>query len=126
MCSSDLHSIVWQYLGAERQAAVTSAMATAGANATPERPLAWIAVEANRQTFRHELTVRYWPGGGEPQLLAAAHAHGAWVEWMGYTRAPHPTVTPDLFRGPPGGTPAPPLSGTARKVVNCCRSRLSP
>jgi hypothetical protein len=58
-------------------------MEAAGAKATPERPLAWIAVEANRQTFRHELTVRMWPGGGEPQLLAAAHAHGAWVEWMG-------------------------------------------
>ena len=78
-----MHSIVWQYLGAERQATITDAMEAAGAQATPERPLAWIAVEANRQTFRHELTVRTWPGGGEPQLLAAAHPHGAWVEWIG-------------------------------------------
>ncbi len=78
-----MHSIVWQYLGAERQAAITAAMEAAGAKATPDRPLAWIAVEANRQTFRHELTVRYWPEGGASQLLAAAHPHGAWVEWMG-------------------------------------------
>lgn len=78
-----MHSIVWQYLGPERQAVITAAMETAGASATPERPLAWIAVEANRQTFRHELTVRLWPGGEEPRLLAAAHPHGAWVEWMG-------------------------------------------
>lgn len=78
-----MHSIVWQYLGAERQAAITAAMEAAGAKATPERPLAWVAVEANRMTFRHELTARMWPGSGEPQLLAAAHPHGAWVEWMG-------------------------------------------
>lgn len=78
-----MHSIVWQYLGAERQAAITAAMEAAGAKATPERPLAWVAVEANRQTFRHELTVRMWPSSGEPQLLAAAHPHGAWVEWIG-------------------------------------------
>lgn len=78
-----MHSIVWQYLGAERQAAITAAMEAAGAGSTPERPLAWIAVEANRLTFRHELTVRHWPGDGEARLLAAAHPHGAWVEWMG-------------------------------------------
>ncbi|QDX26410.1 DUF2332 domain-containing protein [Sphingomonas suaedae] len=78
-----MHSIVWQYLGAERQAAITTAMEAAGAAATLDRPLAWIAVEANRLTFRHELTVRYWPGDGEPQLLGAAHPHGAWVEWKG-------------------------------------------
>ncbi|MFN3435746.1 MAG: DUF2332 family protein, partial [Sphingomonas sp.] len=77
-----MHSIVWQYLGGERQAAITAAMEAAGAKATPDRPLAWVAVEANRQTFRHELTVRHWPGGGEQHLLAGAHAHGAWVEWM--------------------------------------------
>ncbi|MFL9840883.1 DUF2332 domain-containing protein [Sphingomonas sp. ST-64] len=78
-----MHTIVWQYLGEARQAAITAAMEAAGAAATAERPLAWIAVEANRQTFRHELTVRYWPGDGAPHLLAGAHAHGAWVEWMG-------------------------------------------
>jgi hypothetical protein len=78
-----MHSIVWQYLGGEGQAAITTAMEAAGAAATPDLPLAWIAVEANRLTFRHELTVRMWPGSGEPQLLAAAHAHGAWVEWVG-------------------------------------------
>ncbi|MFN4097419.1 MAG: DUF2332 family protein, partial [Sphingomonas sp.] len=77
-----MHSIVWQYLGAERQAAITAAMEAAGAKATPDRPLAWIAVEANRLTFRHELTVRRWPGNGAPQLLAAAHPHGAWLEWI--------------------------------------------
>lgn len=78
-----MHSIVWQYLGAARQARITRAIEAAGAKATAERPLAWIALEANRATYQHELIVRHWPGDGEPQLLARAHAHGAWVEWLG-------------------------------------------
>jgi hypothetical protein len=78
-----MHSIVWQYIPAERQAMIERAMAEAGAAATAERPLAWIALETNRATFRHELKVRYWPGGGEPHLLGEAQAHGAWVRWMG-------------------------------------------
>ena len=77
-----MHSIVWQYIPADRQAMIEAAMAEAGANATPERPLAWIALETNSATFRHELKVRFWPGDGEPHLLGEAHAHGAWVRWF--------------------------------------------
>lgn len=77
-----MHSIVWQYVPADQQARVTAAMEAAGAVATPERPLAWIRVEANRTVHRHELTVRYWPGGDEPQLLALSQAHGADMEWL--------------------------------------------
>src|SRR3546814_7380711 len=43
-----MHSIVWQYVPADPQARVTAAMEAAGAQATPERPLAGIALEANR------------------------------------------------------------------------------
>lgn len=78
-----LHSIVWQYVPDEQKARVTAAMAAAGARATPDQPLAWIALEGNRKLLNHALTVRYWPGGGEETLLAAAHAHGAWLEWLG-------------------------------------------
>ena len=78
-----MHSIVWQYVPADQQARITAAMETAGARATAERPLAWIALEANRTVHHHELVVRYWPGGVEPVKLAHAHAHGAWVEWLG-------------------------------------------
>lgn len=78
-----MHSIVWQYIPTERRAMIERAMAEAGACATVERPLAWVALETNRATFRHELKVRYWPGGGEPHLLGEAQAHGAWVRWMG-------------------------------------------
>ena len=75
-----MHSIVWQYVPAEQQARVTLAVEAAGARATPERPLAWVALEANRTVHHHELTVRYWPGGEQRVQLGVAHAHGAWLE----------------------------------------------
>ncbi len=78
-----MHSIVWQYLPESTQHRVKPAMERAGSAATPEKPLAWIALETNRATFRHELKVRYWPGGEESVLLGEAHAHGAWVNWLG-------------------------------------------
>ena len=77
-----IHSIVWQYIPDDRQERITQAMENAGAAATPESPLAWIALETNRKTFRHELRVRYWPGGEEATLLGCAHPHGEWVEWL--------------------------------------------
>ena len=78
-----MHSIVWQYLPGGTQARITKAMETAAASATPECPLAWIALETNRDTFQHELMVRYWPTGGEMTVLGTAQAHGAWIEWLG-------------------------------------------
>lgn len=76
------HSIVWQYLPGETRARIEALMAQAGAKANESRRLAWVMLETNRQTFRHELTVRHWPGGEQPVLLGTAHAHGAWVEWL--------------------------------------------
>jgi len=77
------HSIVWQYLPEATRAAITAGIEAAGAHATPTRRLAWVRLETNRTTFRHELSVRFWPGGGEEVILGTAHAHGAWVEWFG-------------------------------------------
>ena len=80
------HSIMWQYMPAATQDAITAAMDAAGAQATPEKPLAWVSLETDPATFRHELKVRYWNGGrddGATTLLAHAHPHGAWVEWGG-------------------------------------------
>ena len=79
------HTVMWQYLPEATKQAITEAMEEAGAQATTERPLAWLALETNRQTFRHELRVRYWPGGEEAVQLCEAHPHGAWVEWAGAT-----------------------------------------
>lgn len=80
-----VHSIVWQYLGQTAQDEITARMEAAGKRASSERQLAWAAVEANRETLRHELILRHWDGGdnqGEPVKLGYAHAHGAWVEWI--------------------------------------------
>lgn len=77
------HSIMWQYLPDFTQERIEKALQEAGAAATSERPLAHVALETNRQTFQHELQVRYWPGGEEVVHLANAHPHGAWVEWLG-------------------------------------------
>lgn len=77
-----MHSIVWQYVPQDQQARITAAMESAGAQATAERPVAWVMLEANRTLLNHGLSVRYWPGGGEETILAAAHAHGAWLEWL--------------------------------------------
>lgn len=76
------HTVMWQYLPQATRDAIRTMMEKAGAQATPERPLAWLRVETNRTTFRHELTVKYWPGRGEVALLAEAHPHGAWVRWL--------------------------------------------
>jgi hypothetical protein len=76
-----MHSIVWQYVPADQQARVTAAMEAAGARATPERPLAWVALEANRVAHVHEMVVRYWPGGEAGEIVTRAHPHGAWIAW---------------------------------------------
>ena len=76
------HSIVWQYLPETTRRSITAAMEHAGNRATAQQQLAWVQLETNRETFRHELTVRFWPGGEQPARLAEAHPHGAWVEWL--------------------------------------------
>ncbi|MXP31807.1 DUF2332 family protein [Erythrobacter jejuensis] len=76
------HSIVWQYVPDDQQEAIRAAMAEAASRATAQKPLAWVSLETNRETFRHELHVSYWPGGETASLLACAHPHGAWVEWL--------------------------------------------
>jgi hypothetical protein len=79
------HSIVWQYIPEDRQRRIEDAITSAGAEATAERPLAWMILETNRATFRHELTIRYWNGSdasGKTHLLGEAHAHGAWINWL--------------------------------------------
>jgi hypothetical protein len=76
------HSIVWQYIPEERRAMITHSIEKAGEQATARRPLAWMMLETNRETFKHELSIKFWPGPDEWNLLAEAQAHGSWVQWL--------------------------------------------
>ncbi|MCB2061175.1 MAG: DUF2332 domain-containing protein [Novosphingobium sp.] len=78
-----MHSIVMQYVPEDQRQRITRAMEEHGARATSDRALAWVSLEGNRDLLNHGLSVRCWPGGEEWTLLAAAHAHGAWIEWFG-------------------------------------------
>jgi hypothetical protein len=78
-----MHSVVWQYIPADERERIVALMEAAGKSAGETTPLAWVSLEANRDTHRHELTVRYWPGGDSWHQLATAHPHGAWIEWAG-------------------------------------------
>ena len=78
-----IHSIVWQYIPEAERGRITQLMEQASAKATADWPLAWISLEANRGTYRHELVIQHWPGDGQPVKLGEAHAHGAWVKWLG-------------------------------------------
>jgi hypothetical protein len=76
-----MHSVVWQYIAPAGQRRIEAAMAAAGKRATAERPLGWVAYEADRVLKTHRLTIRSWPGGGETEQLASAHPHATWIEW---------------------------------------------
>jgi hypothetical protein len=74
------HSVMWQYMPAATQDALREAIEAAGARATAQAPLAWLAYEPPRADAQMELTLRLWPGG-QPRVLADAHPHGRWVRW---------------------------------------------
>ncbi len=74
------HTIAWQYFPETTRALAESALATAGAKATADEPLARLSMEdAAGRGAAVKLTV--WPGGQE-QLLARADFHGRWIEWQ--------------------------------------------
>jgi hypothetical protein len=82
------HSIFWQYMPADSQAALSGAIADLGARAGGTAPFAWLRMEpppANLAVVELRLTV--WPGG-EDRLLAHVHPHGASVDWVGEGRPP--------------------------------------
>jgi hypothetical protein len=74
-----MHSVVWQYLPEEVANRVRAAMAAAGDRATAERPLGWVMMEPDRNLGKQVVRAKSWPGHGEWQILATAHAHGTWI-----------------------------------------------
>ena len=75
------HSITWQYLTDDERRAAEAALATAGARATHDAPLAWLRLEPSADLTYAELRVTTWPGGDE-QLLAHCQYHLGPVRWV--------------------------------------------
>lgn len=76
------HSVAWQYFPPATQARGRSLIEAAGARATKHRPLAWLAMEADRSGQPGAaLTLRLWPGD-VTLPLGRADFHGRWVDWQ--------------------------------------------
>jgi hypothetical protein len=75
------HTIAWQYFPAATVARCQAAIAKAAVSATPEAPLAWLAIE-NDGGNGASIRLRIWPGGVNRQL-GRMDFHGRWVEWRG-------------------------------------------
>ncbi|HEY4030078.1 MAG TPA: DUF2332 family protein [Caulobacteraceae bacterium] len=73
------HSVFWQYVPAAGQAALSAAIESHGAAATPEGPFVWLRMEPVAAGFEVRSTT--WPGG-VTRTLAEVHPHGAWVKWL--------------------------------------------
>lgn len=76
------HSIFWQYMPAESQVALATAIAEQGSRARSTAPFAWLRMEpppGDMATIELRLTL--WPSG-EDRLLAHVHPHGASVDWL--------------------------------------------
>jgi hypothetical protein len=78
------HSIMWQYLSAEDQAAVRTEIDALGTQARADAPFAHLALEPQRRTpdapVEFTVRARSWPGGDDA-LLAVCSPHGPPVTW---------------------------------------------
>ena len=76
------HTIAHQYFPQSVQARIEAAMAAAGARASADAPLAWLAMEADAAGEGAGVTLRLWPGDLRLELGRAGF-HGQWVDWRG-------------------------------------------
>ncbi len=76
-----MHSVVWPYLGEARRSRIVAALDAAGAQATPDTPIAWVRMEWDSGHTPHRIRLKTWPGGEESHL-GNAHPHAAWIEWL--------------------------------------------
>ena len=75
------HSVAWQYFPDTTAARARAAIEGAGAKASEDAPLAWIAMEADGGQGA-ALTLRLWPSG-TTRTLGRVDFHGRWVAWDG-------------------------------------------
>jgi hypothetical protein len=76
------HSIVWTYLPYAARERIEKHVAAVGAASREDAPFAWLRLEFDVPSGESQLRLNVWPGGDE-QMLAGAHPHGAWVRWTG-------------------------------------------
>jgi hypothetical protein len=77
-----VHSIVWQYLTAEKRARITGAIVRRGAAAKAGAPpLAWLRLEPEPDRAQPALRLTLWPGGQEC-LLGIGDYHGRRMIWL--------------------------------------------
>jgi hypothetical protein len=75
------HSVFWQYMPLDRQAALLAAIRSHGAAASEQAPFAWLRMEPPADDLANmELRLTLWPTG-EERRLARVHPHGAEVSW---------------------------------------------
>lgn len=76
------HSVFWQYMARESQAALREVIAAKAALATAEAPFAWLRMEPPQDDMvGMGVSLNLWPGG-ETRTLARVHPHGATVTWL--------------------------------------------
>ena len=73
------HSVVRQYLAPQERQAVADLLATAGARATADAPLAHLWLEPE-EGFAFRVGLTTWPGG-RTAVLADCQGHGPPVVW---------------------------------------------
>jgi hypothetical protein len=74
------HSVMWWYVPETERRRIAQLVAAAGSRASEKAPLAWLRLEGV-DTEQCELRLQTWPDGTD-RLLARAHYHGVWVEWL--------------------------------------------
>lgn len=78
------HSVAWQYFPAAARAHGTALIEAAGAQATADRPLAWLSMESDGDTKGSKgaaIVLRLWPGD-MTLALGRADFHGRWINWQ--------------------------------------------
>jgi len=76
--------VMWQYLGASEQDAVTERIGRLGAGATPAAPFAHLFLEPTRRTAHDEheflVVMETWPTGTR-RVLGTSVGHGVPTTW---------------------------------------------
>ena len=83
------HTIAWQYFAPVVRARATEWIENAGANATPESPIAWFGLEADGRSPGASMSLRLWPGNRFFNM-GRADFHGRWVDWQPKEGTLHP------------------------------------